>query len=90
MPDPRAALSSLVSDWMRPGRSQASFARDVLGRDAQLLADWLAGKPMPAALADWIARVDAVTVVTDRVRVTVRPKPLDRPGRKRTQPIASP
>ena len=81
MPDARATLSALVQSWTSAGRSQAQFARDVLGRDAQLLADWLGGKPMPAALDDWVGRVVSITAA-DTAVVTVRAKAQGKPGRK--------
>ncbi len=79
----RARLSALVEAWTAAGRSQAAFARDVLGRDADSLGAWLGGKPLPGSLADWVGRVRAVTVLANGVvSIRVEPRAMGTPGRK--------
>ena len=78
----RARLSALVADWTAAGRSQAQFARDVLGRDADSLGAWLGGKPLPGSLADWVGRIRSITVreVDGVVSIRVEPRAMGTPG----------
>jgi hypothetical protein len=50
------------------GLSNFRFAYDVLGRSPPTVRKWLAGAPMPAAVADWLRRA---TVASDPERVRI-------------------
>jgi hypothetical protein len=54
------------------GLSNVRFAYDVLGRSPPTVRKWLAGAPMPDAVADWLQRAavssDPVTVRIDVLR----------------------
>jgi hypothetical protein len=84
----RARLSALVEAWTAAGRSQAAFARDVLGRDADSLGAWLGGKPLPGSLADWVGRIRSITVreIDGVVSIRVEPRAMGTPGRKPLTP----
>ena len=52
------------------GLSQVRFALDVLAVDPSTVRRWLAGKPMPALVRDWLHRAD-VASDPEQVRISV-------------------
>jgi uncharacterized protein (DUF1800 family) len=52
------------------GLSQVRFALDVLACDPSTVRRWLAGKPMPATVSDWLQRA-AVSSDPERIRIDV-------------------
>jgi hypothetical protein len=67
MPDPRTTLSALIND---SGLTISAFARDVVGRDVRTVRRWLAGDPIPEAVAAWLNRA-TVDVGSDEVTIHV-------------------
>lgn len=75
-PEPVAADDGLNAETLRAmidasGLSQVEWARSILARDPRTVRRWLAGDPIPEAVADWLLRLRGLELQGGDVVITV-------------------